>query len=166
MPSGRRPGYKHDKKTKEKISQKLTGVAKEDSTKEKMRQSKLGRSRSEAERQAIATGRAQADLEAKCLHRFTEMRAEYPGQEEFFDSNRKELLLAMRDIKSESELRDIRRYIETRTIEELPQAYLQYQYDSSSIYAHEDAMCDLIDAARDLRKALNPCTTAKNVLLH
>jgi hypothetical protein len=72
----------------------------------------------------------------------------------------------MRDIKSESELRDIRRYIETRTIDELPQAYLQYQYDSSSIYAHEERVCDLMDAARELRKELDLCTKAKNVLLH
>lgn len=166
MPSGRRPGYKHDKETKDKISQKLTGVAKDDSTKEKMRQSKLGSRRSEAERKAIATGRAHADLESKCLHRFLEMRSEYPGQEEFFDSNRKALLIAMRDIKSETELRDIRRYIETLTIDEVPQAYLEYEYDSSSIYAHQEAMCDLLDAAEDLRKALGSCTKAKNVLLH
>lgn len=166
MAQGRKPGYKHSDETKEKMRQSHIELRPGDSTKEKMRQSKLGGFKSQAERQAIATGRSRVDLETKCLHRFEEMRAEYPGQEEFFDSNRKALLLAMRDIKSETELCDIRRYIETRTIEDLPQAYLEYQYDSSSIFAHQEAMCDLLDAANDLRKALGSCTKAENVLIY
>jgi hypothetical protein len=164
MTQGRKPGYKHDNETKNKISQKLTGSVKKDTHKENISQSMKGRSKSESHRDAMSKGHL--DMERKCTRRFLEMRSEYPGQEEFFDSNRKELLIAMRDIKSESELRDIRRYIETRTIEDLPQAYLEYQYDSSSIYAHQEAMCDLIDAANDLRKALGSCTKAKNILLH
>lgn len=162
--TGRKPGYKHNTETKRKISQTKSGQPFTDDHKDNMRQAKLGTSRSEEERKAIATGRAHVDLESKCLHRFLEMRSEYPGQEEFFDSNRAALLIAMRDLKSETELRDIRRYIETLTIEEIPQAYLEYQYDSSSFYAHEAAMVDLIDAATFLRKALR--TKDENALLH
>ncbi len=162
MQRGRKPGYKHNKETKNKISQTLVGSVKDDDHKDKIRQSLKGRKASEETRDAMAE--SHYDLERKCLHRFLEMRAEYPGQEDFFDSNRKALLIAMRDLKSETELRDIRRYIETLTIEEIPQAYLEYQYDSSSFYAHEAAMVDLIDAASFLRKALR--TKDENALLH
>lgn len=162
MQRGRKPGYKHDKETKNKISQTLVGSVKDDGHKDKISQSMKGKSKSEAHRDALSE--SLYDSDRKCMHRFLEMRSEYPGQEEFFDSNRKALLIAMRDIKSETELRDIRRYIETLTIEEIPQAYLEYQYDSSSIYAHEVAMVDLIDAATFLRKALR--TKDKNALLH
>jgi len=161
---GRKPGYKHSDETKAKMRESHKDLKPDVSTKEKMRQSKLGRRRPEEDRKAIATGRAHADLESKCLRRFLEMRSEYPGQEEFFDGNRKSLLIAMRDVKSETELRDIRRYIETATIDEIPQSYLEYQYDSSSIYAHESAMVDLVDAASFLRKALR--TKDENTLLH
>jgi len=164
MSKGRKPGYKHNKRTKEKISHALTGGTRNESTREKMRQSKLGTPRSEADRRSIAIGRAFADLESKCLYRFLEMRAEYPGHEAFFDSNRKELLLAMRDIKSEKELQDIRRYIETTPIEDVPQACLQYQYDSGSLYAQEDAMVALVDAAAFLRKSMR--TKDENSVSH
>ena len=159
---GRKPGYKHDQETKEKMRKSHTGYSQDEDTKNKIRQSLKGRKASEATRDAMAE--SHYDLERKCLHRFLEMRSEYPGQEEFFDSNRKALLIAMRGLKSETELRDIRRYIETLTIEDVPQAYLEYQYDSSSVYAHEAAMVDLIDAANFLRKALR--TKDKNALLH
>lgn len=164
MVSGRRPGYKHDKETKEKISQTLTGVTRDESTKERMRLAKLGNVCSEEERVAQRLARVQKDLENKCMHRFLAMRSEYPGYEEFFDTNQKELLIAMRDVKSEKELRDIRRYFETTQIDEAPTAVLQYQYDSSSIHAHEEVMVDLIDAATYLRSELS--TKGHNALLH
>lgn len=165
MVSGRKPGYKHDKETKEKISQARHGQLPDDSTKEKMRQAKLGQAwGSEEERKAMATQRAHKDLEKKCMSRFTAMRSEYPGHEEFFDTNQEELLVAMRDLKSEKELRDIRRYFETTHIDEAPQAILQYQYESSSVFAHEEIMVDLIDAAAFLRSELR--TKGQNVLLH
>ena len=164
MTSGRRPGYKHSQETKEKMRQSHIELRPGDNTKDKMRQSKLGVTRSEAERKAIAVGRAFSDLETKCMHRFLEMRSEYPGYEEFFDTNQQKLLLAMRDVKSETELRDIRRYIETTHLEDAPQACLRYQYDSSSIFAHEEAMVDLCDASAELRKELS--TKICNVVLH
>ncbi len=168
MPSGRKtgpkPGYKHSKAAREKMSQSKVGIARPDSTKEKISYTMSGGFKSEADRKAIATGRAYSDLEYKCAMRFLEMRAEYPGHEEFFDSNRTKLLYAMRDIRSESELRDIRRYIETTHIDEVPQACLQYQYDSSSIYAHEKTMVELMDAAAFLRKSFS--TKDDFVLIH
>ena len=144
---GREPGYKHS-----------------DETKAKMRAAKLGKKRSAADCDSMSLARAHKDLETRCLERFVAMRAEYPGCEEFFDTNKPRLLIAMRDIKSEKELRDIRKYIETTHLEDVPQVYLQYQYDSSSIYAQEEAMVSLVDAASFLRKALR--TKDENVLLH
>ncbi len=164
MQRGRKTGYKHSDETKDKMRKSHMGYSQDAGTKDKISQTMRGRLRSEEECRSISTGRAYIDLEVKCLRRFLEMRSEYPGQEEFFDSNRKALLIAMRDLKSETELRDIRRYIETLTIEEIPQAYLEYQYDSSSFYAHEAAMVDLIDAANFLRKELR--TKDENALLH
>ena len=164
MVSGRKPGYKHNKETKEKISQTRQGQLPAESTKEKMRQAKLGHTCSEEERKAMATQRAHKDLENKCMNRFKAMRSEYPGHEDFFDTNQEELLVAMRDLKSEKELRDIRRYFETTHIDEAPQAFLQYQYESSSVFAHEEIMVDLIDAAAFLRSELR--TKGQNVLLH
>jgi hydroxypyruvate isomerase len=147
MPRGRKPGYKHS-----------------DETKAKMREAKLGKTRSEEDKAAISQARRHSDLEARCMQRFLEMRAEYPGCEDFFDSNKAKLLFAMRDIKSEKELRDIRKYIETTHLEDVPQVCLQYQYDSTSIYEQERAMVDLIDAANFLRKTLS--TKDENLLLH
>lgn len=144
---GRRPGYKHSEETKAK-----------------MRDAKLGKPRSAEDREAIAQARRYSDLEVRCMQRFLEMRAEYPGCEDFFDSNKAKLLFAMRDIKSEKELRDIRKYIETTHLEDVPQICLQYQYDSTSIYEQERAMVDLIDAANFLRKAIG--TKDENILLH
>ncbi len=133
MKRGRKPGYKHDATTKEKISASMSGKTK-----------------TEDHRNALSESRQ--DLDRKCQRRFLAMRQEYPGHESFFDSNKVKLLDAMRDIKSEKELRDIRRYIETTHLEDVPQVCLAYQYDSSSIYAQEDVMIELIDASRLLKK--------------
>ena len=88
------------------------------------------------------------DLDGKCIQRYMELKAEYPDQEEFFERNKGDLLFAMRDIKSEKELADIRRYIESATLH----ASIPYQYSSSSYSAAEDAMITLIDAAPLLRR--------------
>jgi len=160
--TGRKPGYKHDKETKCKISQTKSGQTFTADHKEKIRQALKGSSKSEATRDAMAD--SHYDIDLKCMRRFLEMRSEYPGCEDFFDSNKAKLLWAMRDIKSEKELRDIRKYIETTSLEDVPQFYLQYQYDSSSIYAQEEAMVLLVDAASFLRKTLR--TKDENALLH
>lgn len=162
MPRGRKPGYKHDKQTKAKMRESHTGQRQDDITKDKISKSLSGKKKSVAHKEALSD--SLYDIDRKCMNRFLEMRAEYPGHEDFFDGNKAKLLFAMRDIKSESELRDIRRYIETTQIDEVPQACLQYQYDSSSIHAQEEAMVDLIDAARFLRSAYS--TKEKNALLH
>jgi len=71
----------------------------------------------------------------------------YPGQEEFFVDNRDELLFAMRDVRTEKELTDIRRYVETAAL----RADEPYQYESTSCYAAEDAMIALLDFKRLLQ---------------
>lgn len=162
MTRGRKPGYKHDNETKSKISQKLSGSAKDTEHKDKISRAMKGRSKSQAHRDAMSE--SHHDVERKCMQRFLEMKAEYPGCEEFFDSNKAKLLFAMRDIKSEKELRDIRKYIENTHLEDVPQVCLQYQYDSTSVREQERAMVDLVDATRFLRKTLG--TKDENLLLH
>ena len=68
--------------------------------------------------------------------------------EEFFVDNRDELLFAMRDVRTERELSDIRRYVETATLR--PDE--PYQYSSSSCFAAEDAMIALLDFKRLIQK--------------
>lgn len=134
MTRGRKPGYTHSEVTKQKISKTMTGSI-----------------RPESAREATSAGRADSDLSRRCMERFLDMRSEYPGEEEFFDKNKVKLLKAMRDVKSEKELRDIRKYFE-RPFDEVPRNNLAYQYDSSSIYAHEDVIIELIDTSRFLKK--------------
>ena len=88
------------------------------------------------------------NLDAKCLERYNALKAEYPDQEEFFEQNQEDLLFAMQDIKSEKELTDIRRYIESVPLHNS----LTYEYSSSSCYAAEDAMIALVDAASFIRR--------------
>ncbi len=95
---------------------------------------------------------ARTDLERKCLNRFFELRAEYPGFEDFFDNNFADLVFAMQDIKSEKELEDICRYIESVSLEDAHPEDLVYHYSSSSWHAHEDIMISLIDAKSFLAK--------------
>ena len=143
---GRKPGYKHNQATKDKISDSMSGKHKSD-----------------AHKDALAA--SQRNTARKCALRLQEMRLEYPECVDFFDNNKTKLLIAMRDIKSNKELRDIRSYIETKHLEDVPQAYLSYQYDSSSFYAQEDAMIELIDTANFLRK-FEALDLAKSVLTH
>ena len=160
MVRGRKPGYKHEKETKEKIRQTMTGHTLTDTTKLKIKQSLTGKFKSEEHRSALSE--SLSDLDRKCMHRFLEMRDEYPGQEEFFNNNKNKLLYIMRDLKSEKELRDIKKYIEIKHLDDIPQECTKYQYDSSSMYAQEDAMIALVDAASFLKRHLS--TIDKNAL--
>lgn len=153
MPSGRRPGYKHSEETREKIRKSRLGQIQEKQTREKISESLIGRPKSTAHRDAISD--SLSDLDRKCMRRYLELRAEYPDHQDFFDERRSELLLAMRSIKSEKELRDIRKYIETTPLEDAPQVSTCYQYASNSCYAQEDAVIALLDAASFLRKILS-----------
>jgi hypothetical protein len=128
--SGRRPGYKHSEQTKEKI-----------------RQSLLGKIHSEERRSNISAARSFYELDEKCLARFEELKSDYPDQESFFLDNRDELLFAMRDVRTEKELSDFRKYIETTVL----RADEPYQYSSSSFYAAEDNMIALLDFKRLLQ---------------
>ncbi len=131
MSRGRKPGYKHSQETKDKIRQSLTGTH-----------------HPEERKKNISAGKSLYELDEKCLMRFEEMKANYPEQEEFFIDNRDELLFAMRDVRTEKELSDIRRYVETAALR--PDE--PYQYSSSSCYAAEDAMIALLDFKRFLQK--------------
>lgn len=130
--SGRRPGFKHSRETKEKISR-----------------SKKGQRHSPEHRESISQAKLKDGLAEKCTYRFEDLKSDYPEQEAFFDENEIELLFAMEDVRTEQELLDIRLYIENAPL----RSEEPYQYSSSSCYAAEDAMIALLDFSRFLRKA-------------
>jgi hypothetical protein len=88
------------------------------------------------------------DLDEKCVRRFEELKANYPDQEEFFEENEADLLFAMRDLRTEKELGDIRKHVENAILRQDE----PYQYSSSSCYAAEDAMIALLDFKRYIQK--------------
>jgi hypothetical protein len=152
MPSkGRKPGYKHSEKTKEKIRKSLRGVSHTphtQETKDKIRQSLSGKPHPEERRESIAQGKSLYELDEKCIARYEDLKANYPEQEDFFLDHQDELLFAMRDVRTEKELTDIRRYVETAAL----RVDEPYQYSSSSCYAAEDAMIALLDFKRLMGK--------------
>ena len=149
MKQGRKPGYKHSDKTIEKIRQSRLGTKHASGTRAKISKSLIGRNKTADHRDRISESRY--DLDGKCLQRYNELKAEYPDQIEFFEQNQGDLLFAMQDIKSEQELNDIRRYIESAPLHDS----ISYQYSSSSCFAAEDAMIALIDAASFIRRTLS-----------
>ncbi len=148
---GRKPGYRHSQETKDKIGKSAKEVSRPlhpQKTKDKIRESLTGTPHPEGRRENIAKGKSLYELDEKCRNRFEDLKANYPEQEEFFVDNRDELLFAMRDVRTEKELTDIRRYVETAALR--PDE--PYQYSSSSCYAAEDAMIALLDFKRLMQK--------------
>lgn len=147
MKQGRKPGYKHSAKTIEKIRQSRLGTKHASGTRSKISDSMAGRNKTADHKDHISE--SSYDLDGKCLQRYNALKAEYPDQSEFFETNQGDLLFAMQDIKTDQELTDIRRYIESSPLRDS----LSYQYSSSSCFAAEDAMIALIDAASFIRRA-------------
>jgi hypothetical protein len=70
-----------------------------------------------------------------------DLKASYPTETSFFEEYEPELLFAMRDVRTEKELMDIRLYIETAPLRvEEP-----YKQVSGSYSATEEAMVALLD---------------------
>jgi len=162
MQRGRKPGYKHPEKVKDKIRRGCQGGSQSEETRSKISRSMRGRSKTPEHRESLSS--SLLNIEHKCNLRFLELKSEYPEYEDFFDTHKSEILFAMRSIKSEKELRDIRRYFESVSIEYAPESVTSYQYDSSSYYAQEDAMIALLDAASFLRKFRS--TKTENPTIH
>jgi len=144
---GRKPGYKHSEETKKRISDTLRGHPPTEETKRKMSDAKKGRRYSPEHRENMSRARVAYELDEKCIARFEDLKANYPEQEDFFLDHEDELLFAMRDVRTEKELTDIRRYVETAALR--PDE--PYIYSSSSCYAAEDAMIALLDFKRLLQ---------------
>lgn len=147
MKPGPKPGnYCPTPETREKLRSARLGKEQVSETRQKISDALLGVPKSPEHRDSLSN--ALLDLEAKCLLRFEELKSGYPEHEEFFDANKKELLYAMQDVRSEQELKDLRNYVEVSQVE----SGLSYEYSSSSIHAAEDVMIALLDTKRFLQK--------------
>ena len=85
-----------------------------------------------------------SELEKACLERFEEIKSDYPGQEEFFEKNKKELLVGLQNCRSEKELSVISPSSETVFL----RTSQSYSYLSSSMYAAEEVIITLLDSKR------------------
>jgi len=157
-PPGRSPGYHHSEDTKRKIKEAHQGLQQSTETRRKISESMKGREKSAEHRAKLSelsfdreAARDVLYLDNRCLDRLAELKANYPDHEEFFEENETALLMALRDVKSDKEIEDITRYIESEDIDKYAGS-LSYQYASSSFYAQEDAVIAVIDTMRYLRK--------------
>ena len=98
---------------------------------------------SEETKAKISDARKRRSLGA---YRLADLRANYPDKQEFFDDNEAELLIAMQDVRTEGELRALRKYIESEPL----YREVSYHYSSSSCYAAEDVVIALLDLKREL----------------
>lgn len=148
-PPGREPGYNHSEETRQKIIEAAKRRRHNSKTRQKISKTMQGRGKSEEHRENISYG--MLDIDSLCVARLAELKANYPDQVEFFDENEIPLLIALRDVKSDKEIDDIKKYIETENIERYAGS-LSYQYRSSSVYAQEDLIIELLDKMAYLRK--------------
>ena len=157
-PPGRPPGYKHSEETRQKIVDAARRRKHSPETRQKISEAMKGQEKSKEHREKLSqlSFDREADhrmlyIDNLCLDRLAELKANYPDQEEFFEENETALLMALRDVKSDKEIDDITRYIETENIDRYAGS-LSYQYASSSFYAQEDAVIALLDTMTYLRK--------------
>jgi len=157
-PPGRSPGYHHSEKTRQKIKDSLSGRTKSEEHRQKIAKSMQGQEKSKKHREKLSELGLDREADSRmlyidnlCLTRLAELKASYPDHEEFFEENETELLIALREVKSDKEIDDITRYIETEDIARYAGS-LSYQYASSSFYAQEDAVIALLDTMKYLRK--------------
>jgi hypothetical protein len=127
--SGRKPGFKHTEATRKRMSASHTGS-----------------NHSESTRTKISRTKALYDRDGVCTKRYEALCAEYPEEGKFFEDNMSELLYALQDVRTEKELLDIRLFHETSTL----RAETPYQYSSTSCFAVEDTMIELLDFKRSL----------------
>ena len=148
-PPGRSPGYRHSEETRQKIVEAAKRRKQLPETRRKISESLQGQVKSEGHRENISYG--MLDIDSRCVARLVELKANYPDQTEFFEENEIALLIALRDVKSDKEIDDIKKYIETDDIDRWSGS-LSYQYSSSSIHAQEDVVIALLDTFAYLRK--------------
>jgi len=157
-PPGRAPGYRHSEDTRRKIKEAHQGLQQSPETRRKISESMKGQGKSKKHREKLSELALEREADSRmlyidnlCLTRLAELKANYPDHEEFFEENETELLIALREVKSDKEIDDITRYIETEDIARYAGS-LSYQYASSSFYAQEDAVIALLDTMKYLRK--------------
>lgn len=147
MKPGPKPGsYWPTRATREKMRQAKLGTKRDPETRRKIQESLSGLPKSLEHRDNLS--HSLIDVEGKCALRLEELKATYPDCESFFEANYEELLFAMQDVRSEKELQDLRHYVEVAQIE----SKLSYTYSSSSVFAAEDTIIDLLDAYHLVRE--------------
>jgi hypothetical protein len=82
----------------------------------------------------------------KHISRLAELRADYPAETEFFDKNAEALLESMEDVRSENELNHLHQSFEAVELT----SNVSYDYPSTSVFAVEDLLIDLLDFKREL----------------
>ena len=75
-----------------------------------------------------------------------EFRDQYPACEEFFAENEDALLARMGNVRTEKELEYPHQSILTSSL----RSDLSYEYPSTSVFAVEDLLIDLLDFKREL----------------
>jgi len=144
-PPGRPLGYTHSEETKQKITEAAHRRSQAPETRRKISESLSGQNKSEAHREKISLGRL--DIDGRCMARLAELKANYPDHAEFFEENEIPLLIALRDVRSDKEMDDIKRYVESEDIDRYAKSLL-YRSMSSSFQIHEDTVIDLLDEYR------------------
>ncbi len=131
--SGRRSGFKHS-----------------DETKRKMSESHRGKKQSDEHNRQISRAKRLYDLDELCVRRLEDLKASYPTESSFFEEYESELLFAMRDVRTDKELMDVRLYVETSPLRpEEP-----YKQTRGSYKATEDAVVALLDFKFFLERAM------------
>ena len=152
MKPGRKPGYSPSPETREKMRNAKLGNRLDAETKkrigESVRKRLSGTSKSAEHKSKISE--VLTDYEARCLHRFKELKSEYPEQGKFFEENKEEIVFALRDTRSEKELRRLKHHVEISSLA----LKLSYEYPSNSVHSVEDLMIDLLDLKRLLANEL------------
>ena len=123
-PPGRSPGYHHSEDTKRKIKEAHQGLQQSAETRRKISETMKGREKSAEHRAKLSelsydreSQNREFYIDNLCLDRLAELKANYPDHEEFFEENEAELLMALRDVKSDKEIEYITRYVESEDID-------------------------------------------------
>ena len=144
MKRGPKPGSKKSEETKRKIRDARLGTNHSSETKNRISESMASVPKSKDHKNNISKTRT-SNIDRN-LKRFEDMRSEYPTESKFFEDNRDALLEFMEEVRSEKELTQLRKHIEVSNLDR----DLSFDYPSTSIFAVEDILVEILDFKREL----------------